>query len=199
MLSCVLRPACREPDRHWSSVDEIDLPERSLHDGCYELDGQTDDDIRASASYAPTSPGEHAAAVSAAAAAAPTPARTAPAKPFGPEKPAWSFGPRKNHRDSFFCTHISGVQRLANGNSLITMGPQGILTEVTAAGEEVWRYVSPCVALGAAGHNSAVSFVRQGEHRPECDRRSLFRVTRYAYDGSELSGRELCPVRYLEA
>lgn len=69
----------REPDRHWSSVDEIVLPEDTPDSGEYVL-----------------------------------PTR----KPFGPEKAAWSFGPARHHRDSFYCTHISGVQRLQNGNTL---------------------------------------------------------------------------------
>lgn len=30
-----------------------------------------------------------------------------------------------------------------NGNTLVTMGPQGILVEVTPDHEEVWRYISP--------------------------------------------------------
>merc|ERR1711871_1860375 len=39
--------------------------------------------------------------------------------------------------DSFYCTHISGCQRLPGGNTLITMGPQGMLVEVTPGGQQV--------------------------------------------------------------
>ena len=51
-------------------------------------------------------------------------------KAYGPSAPHWSFGPSKGRRDSFYCTHISSVQRLQNGNTLITQGPHGIVTEV---------------------------------------------------------------------
>lgn len=71
----------REPDRHWSSIDEIQLPEDSPSSGSY-----------------------------------PVPDRGG----FGPKKACWSFGPVRNHQNSFYCTHISGVQRLENGNSLST-------------------------------------------------------------------------------
>ncbi|CAN0016627.1 unnamed protein product, partial [Ectocarpus fasciculatus] len=149
----------REPDRHWSSIDEIQLPEDSPSSGSY-----------------------------------PVPDRGG----FGPKKACWSFGPVRNHQNSFYCTHISGVQRLENGNSLITMGPQGIVVEVTSSGDEVWRYVSGCVTIVRC-YLVSVSFVRQGEHRPECDRKSLFRVQRYSPSHPALAGRELAPGRYLEA
>jgi hypothetical protein len=59
----------------------------------------------------------------------------------------WSFGESKDHNRSFYSTHISGVQRVSNGNTLITMGPQGIMFEVTPEGEEVWRYINPVSTL----------------------------------------------------
>ena len=43
----------------------------------------------------------------------------------------------------FFSPYISGVQRLANGNTLICEGCHGRIFEVTPAGEIVWEYVSP--------------------------------------------------------
>ena len=70
---------CRYPDRHWSSVDELILPETSANSGEY---------IRQKG------------------------------KAFGPERPVWSYGPRAGRRNSFYCTHISACQRLANGNTL---------------------------------------------------------------------------------
>jgi hypothetical protein len=62
-----------------------------------------------------------------------------------------TFGEKKDHNRSFYCTHISGVQRVANGNTLITMGPQGIMFEVTPEGEEVWRYINPVCPMDALG------------------------------------------------
>jgi hypothetical protein len=112
---------------------------------------------------------------------------------FGPEEPVWRHGPAAGRRDSFYCTHISGCQRLPNGNTLITMGPQGILVEVTAAGEEVWRYISPVMI-----HDTGVAFTRQGQQRAG-GRYSLFRALRYALDHPALAGRDLPPGRALEA
>jgi len=44
---------------------------------------------------------------------------------------------------AFFATNISGAQRLPNGNTLITEGPDGRLFEVTVEGTIVWEYVFP--------------------------------------------------------
>ena len=43
----------------------------------------------------------------------------------------------------FFSPHISGVQRLTNGNTLICEGGFGRLFEVTKEGEIVWEYSNP--------------------------------------------------------
>jgi hypothetical protein len=42
-----------------------------------------------------------------------------------------------------YATHISGAQRLANGNTLICAGETGRLVEVDAKGAVVWDYLSP--------------------------------------------------------
>ena len=44
---------------------------------------------------------------------------------------------------NFFSPYISGAQRLANGNTLITVGADGRIIEVTQDLEIVWEYVSP--------------------------------------------------------
>ena len=53
----------------------------------------------------------------------------------------------------FFGNNISGAQRLPNGNTLITEGPDGRLFEVTNDRRIVWEYVNPLIA-GARGSNS---------------------------------------------
>ena len=60
------------------------------------------------------------------------------------------------------------------------MGPQGVLLEVTAEGEQVWRYVSP-VRI----EDGAVCVVRQGDHRTG-GRFSLFRAVRYEASDARL-------------
>lgn len=48
----------------------------------------------------------------------------------------------------FFAANISGAQRLANGNTLITEGPDGRLFEVDKEGAIVWEYVYPFFTSG---------------------------------------------------
>jgi len=110
----------------------------------------------------------------------------------------WSYGPAAGRRCSFYCTHISGCQRLPNGNTLVTMGPQGILFEVTPGGDEVWRYVNPVRNL-----EGAVAVVRQGEQRVTGNF-SMFYSRRYAPDHPAFidqhgEPRVLSPGRHLEA
>jgi hypothetical protein len=50
----------------------------------------------------------------------------------------WSYA-----APNFFSTNISGAQRLANGNTLITEGAPGRVFEVTAEREIVWEYMNP--------------------------------------------------------
>ena len=147
----------RIPDRQWSTIDEIQLPEKvnsesgAIESGVYERQE---------------------------------------GRPYGPIEPLWRHGPREHHHGSFYCTHISGVQRLRNGNNLsnsiilllyhhgrlihecilVTLGPLGIVVEVTADGKEVWRWICPVVSS-----EGTVSFVRQGTYRPMGARVSLFR------------------------
>jgi hypothetical protein len=69
---------------------------------------------------------------------------------------------------SFYSQHISGAQRLANGNTLICEGATGRLFEVTPEKEIVWQYVNPHLANQEA--------TRMGWDR------WVFRATRYAPD-----------------
>ncbi len=62
-----------------------------------------------------------------------------PGAAYGPATTAWTYnGPVAN-----FSAIISGAIRLPNGNTLITYGTLGNMTEVTSSGEEVWKYVNP--------------------------------------------------------
>lgn len=71
----------------------------------------------------------------------------------------------------FYSRIISGVQRLPNGNTLITSGVPGRVLEVTPDGEVVWDFLSPV---------------------PE-DRKWLFRVRKYPADHPGLAGKDLSP------
>lgn len=53
----------------------------------------------------------------------------------------------------FYAANISSAQRLPNGDTLITEGPDGRLFEVTKDGRIVWEYVNPLFA-GARSSNA---------------------------------------------
>ena len=59
-------------------------------------------------------------------------------QPYGPDELVWSYV--ADPATDFFADHISGSQRLANGNTLITDGTGGIVFEVTTTGEVLWQY-----------------------------------------------------------
>jgi hypothetical protein len=64
-----------------------------------------------------------------------------PGKAFAPAAIQWEYtAPRK---DDFFAGHLSGAQRLANGNTLICSGEEARAFEVSPAGQTVWEYVNP--------------------------------------------------------
>ena len=60
---------------------------------------------------------------------------------FGPSDLTWTYV-APNPTD-FYADHISGCQRLENGNTLICSGPQGRFFEVDDAGDIVWEYINP--------------------------------------------------------
>ncbi len=81
------------------------------------------------------------------------------------------------HYDTgFYSRIISGVQRLPNGNTLITAGVPGRLLEVSPDGEVVWEFLNPV---------------------PPDDRQWLFRVRKYPADHPGLAGKDLRPGRVL--
>ena len=57
---------------------------------------------------------------------------------------------------SFYSYHISGAQRLPNGNTLICEGAPGRFFEITSNKEIVWEYVNPIMApIGRGGARAA--------------------------------------------
>jgi Arylsulfotransferase (ASST) len=80
---------------------------------------------------------------------------------------------------AFFSFMVSGAERLANGNTLITEGASGRIFEVTHEGETVWEYVSPWMVPSAFGPSPAV-----------------FRALRIAEGDPRLAGLDLSPVPF---
>ena len=93
----------------------------------------------------------------------------------------WSY-----KADGFHSPFDSGVQRLPNGNTLITDGRGGRLIEVSADGEVVWEFVNPETPIG---------LIKQGDF-PSLyagQRNSLFRVRKYPLDHPAFAGRDMTP------
>jgi len=61
--------------------------------------------------------------------------------PFGPAETVWEY--KAPEPSTMFAPFISSVERLTNGNTLISVGPQGRFFEVTPENEIVWEYWMP--------------------------------------------------------
>jgi hypothetical protein len=59
-------------------------------------------------------------------------------KAYAPNKLVWQY--KAEQPKSFYADHISGAQRLLNGNTLVCDGVQGIFFEVTSQKKVVWQY-----------------------------------------------------------
>lgn len=97
--------------------------------------------------------------------------------PFGPAEPVWTY----SAPDTFDATYISGADRLPNGNTLVSSGPQGRLFEVDPAGQIVWEYWSPYSGEFLEGNGAANPF-------------SIFRAIRVPRAHPALAGRSLEPL-----
>ena len=82
---------------------------------------------------------------------------------------------------SFYSFHISGAERLPNGNTLICEGAPGRTFEVTPSGEIVWEYINPVFTTAPRGGGRA---------------NSNFRAHRYGPDHPALAGKDLDPGKY---
>jgi len=64
-----------------------------------------------------------------------------PGSSFGPEVQIWIY--TAENPSDLFASHLSGAQRLYNGNTLICNGPAGTFFEVTPEKEIIWQFVNP--------------------------------------------------------
>jgi hypothetical protein len=91
----------------------------------------------------------------------------------------WSY-----HGDTivaFYSFMVSGCERLANGNTLVTEGASGRIFEVTPGHEIVWEFVNPWILPSRFGPTPVV-----------------FRAYKFAADDPRFAGRDLVPERYCE-
>jgi hypothetical protein len=100
--------------------------------------------------------------------------------------PCWSYSSEAIHAG-----HISGAQRLPNGNTLVTNGESGRLVEVDPKGEVVWEWLNPFKGdlrgggpRGGRGGPGPERGPRRGMGGEE---HALFRCDRYAPDFAGLA------------
>jgi hypothetical protein len=94
----------------------------------------------------------------------------------------WEY--KSNSENGFSSHHISGAQRLPNGNTLICSGNNGHIFEVTAEKEVVWEYINPITGKKA---------VSRLEDAGMMGGNAVFRAHRYGPDYPGLKGRRLTP------
>ncbi len=124
---------------------------------------------------------------------------------FSPAEPVWTYtAPNKS---DFKSSHISGVQRLPNGNTLICSGETGTFFEITSENEVVWKYVNPVEGKpperpdgfrpggGPPGRRGAPR--RGGPGGPE-SKNPVFKISRYGPDYAGLVGKDLTPGKSVE-
>lgn len=103
-----------------------------------------------------------------------------------PKTLQWTYAGAGTER--YYDGDVSGAERQPNGNTLICYGTHGLIEEVTAAGEIVWKYMNPVVTTGP---------LLQGQ-TPGLDQKqqsvaALFKARKYAPDFPGLEGRDLTP------
>ncbi|MEI6435976.1 MAG: aryl-sulfate sulfotransferase [Bacteroidota bacterium] len=112
---------------------------------------------------------------------------------FGPTNFTWSY--TANPPESLYSENISGAQRQQNGNTLIDEGGHGDFTEVTTAGEIVWKYICPVDDNGPMTQGETIPL---NPVRPDETMNSVFRVYRYAPDYAAFVGKDLTPGDFIE-
>ena len=110
---------------------------------------------------------------------------------FLPNTSSWSW----DNGAEMYAAFVSGAQRLANGNTLVTYGTNGTLYEVTLNGEIAWTYISPVSNQG---------IIEQGEVMPDGNvigskANTIFKVRKYTANHPGFIGRDLAPGDYIEA
>ncbi|HIA28215.1 MAG TPA: arylsulfotransferase (ASST) [Planctomycetes bacterium] len=113
-----------------------------------------------------------------------------PGNAFGPAALEWTY--MAPVPTDFFGRILGGVQRLANGNTLLCDGAHGLFIEVTDGGSEVWRYVNPVGPAGAYVQGQTVP------GNPNSGENNVFRVLRYGLDAPQLAGLDLTPTAPIE-
>lgn len=104
------------------------------------------------------------------------------------EQVVWNFTSVQSN--SFLSQNISGVQRLANGNTLGFAGRHGHAFQVTPEGEVVWEYIVP-ILRGTAPDAQPEDVYKTV--LSDSDDNRIFTATWIAPDHPGLAGKDLTP------
>lgn len=72
--------------------------------------------------------------------------------PYLPTTTSWNYN--YGNPNSLYSQNISGAQPLSNGNVLVCSGTNGVFTETTSSGTQVWKYINPVNASGIITQNT---------------------------------------------
>jgi len=103
---------------------------------------------------------------------------------YKPNEPTWVYTSTVN--TDFYSSVFGGVQRLANGNTLISSGSEGEMFEVDYSGKLNWKYVSPINTSGVQTQGDTI----RGN--------TFYSAFRYAPSHPAFLGRTLTPGEEIE-
>ena len=86
---------------------------------------------------------------------------------FEPSELTWTY--QSNPKTDFYANHISGAQRLPDGNTLICNGITGRFFEVTSECEQIWEYNNPYSFTDPQGNVNNSVFRTQRYYLDELD------------------------------
>ncbi len=110
---------------------------------------------------------------------------------WGPAAPSWSW----DQGTSMFASSLGGVERLENGNTLVTWGVRGTLFEVNPEGEVVWKYINPVIGDGPLNQGDDIPENQNGKSNMN----KVFKTNRYNSSFPAFVGKDMTPGDYIES
>jgi hypothetical protein len=110
---------------------------------------------------------------------------------WGPAAPYWTWDQGAN----MFGNSLGGVERLENGNTLVTSGVEGIFYEIDSSGDIVWKYINPVVNSGPLTQGDSIP---QGQN-PNSLQNVVFKANRYNSSFPGFAGKSMTPGDYIES
>ena len=111
--------------------------------------------------------------------------------PWGPASPSWSW----DQGTSMYATSLGGVERLENGNTLVTWGVRGTFIEVNPEGEVVWKYINPVIGTGPLNQGDDIPQNPNGKSNEN----KVFKTHRYNSSFPGFVGKNMTPGDYVES